>query len=957
MKAALRIPASLIASAASLSLAAASLSPVAAPPAASRIRPLALFQARSFLDCDRHLGEEPLSHTCYQVVARRDRTWREGVSHLEGRLALDPKDGLTTLALGTLYSDAQDSRAEDTLRRACALLMSSGRHEPEGFARLSLFFMLAQASRFEEAEPELLRASDLADLASSDVLRRFVEYHRGVSALFQLDLSEAMSRFKKLEPILVPEGETPLYAWLLNSIGNVASRIGRYDEALDYHQRAAKILHDIGDDYTEAIALYNVYLDFKHATAGKEGPADLEKLYWEQARRAARESGNPHALADMQFMEAQSSQTPPEEKLKLLAQALTGFRGAGDEEQWGYAWRYRAFVIGFNFPSRRAEAEQLLHEGVERARRAGLTEHIARGRLQLATLYMNEGKREKAIAEWREVLDAIERLRDQQADQGIRAGFQSTWAFIYYRVAAYLLQSPGPGTSSDDLDAALGVIERMRARVLLDSLDRAGAPTGGHPSDPQRRRAEVLASIARTQRGLLSPILDEKERTERLARLEELEAQEMTLREDLARKDAAFASLRAPALPSVKEIQAALGEDEALVSFQLDIDGMKPGWAVIVSRDAARPYPLPSRQSLAGKVPLFLGLLERRDGSEAEGAARLFHDLLEPGIDAIPPEIRRLVIIPDGPLYDLPFDALRAGPAGEPLAADYEIALAPSCATWARWRRAARAPAPRPVLAVADPALGAGSPAPASYRAGTLASGLKLGPLPRARDEARAMVRRLGGGSRAVVGAEATESFMKTANLPEFRVLHLAAHSIVDGGHPARTAVLLGAGSDEEDGLLQIREIVNLDLKGRLVILSSCSSASGPVVEGEGVIGLARAFFQAGAVAVVGSLLPLQDDEAARFIDGMAAHLGGGVSVASALQSARRDLIANGVPARAWAGFVVLGDGSFVPMPSGAPAGSSWSSLTAPGAGAALVLVIALLARRRRARRSSPAGG
>jgi CHAT domain-containing protein/tetratricopeptide (TPR) repeat protein len=935
----------------------ASLTLVAASLAAPEARASVLFQARTFADCDRHLGEQRLSHTCYQVLARRDRSWAEGVRHLEGRRALSPEDGLTTLGLGLLYSDARDPRAEDTLRAACVLLEKAGDRESEGFGRLSLFFMLANEARFEEAETELRRASDLADLASSDFLRRYVEYHSGLNAFLQLDLSEAMSRFKKLEPMISADGATVLNGWLLDALGSVAFRIGRYDEALEYHKRAAEIQRALGDDYTAAVSLWNMLLDFGYSTGGTDRPRDQEKAYAEEVARVARASGNLQVLADMQLHDAQEAGTPIPERLRLLEEALAGFRAVGDEAQSGYASRYRAYLIGSTYPERRTEAERLLRDGAERARRAGLTEQVARGRLQLATLYMNWGERAKAIEEWTGVLDTIEKLRDQQTDQRIRAGFQSTWAFIYYRVAGYLLGPPGPGASPEDLDAALGVIERMRARVLLDSLDRAGAPTGGLPSELQRRRAEVLASIARTQRGLLSSILGERERTERLAVLDTLEAQEMSLREELARKDPSFASLRAPALPSVKEIQAALGEDEALVSFQMDVDGRKPGWAVILSRGETRTYALPGRVSLAGKVPLFLGLLERRDGSEAEGAARLFEDLLKPGIDAIPPEVRRLVIVPDGPLYDLPFDALRAEPAGEPLAARYEIALAPSCATWVRWRRAARATAPRPVLALADPSLDGGAALPASYRAGTLASGLRLGHLPRAREEARAMVRSLGGGSRAVVGADATERFMKTADLPEFRVLHLAAHSIVDGGHPERSAVLLAAGSDEEDGLLQIREIVNLDLKGRLVILSSCSSASGPIVEGEGVMGLARAFFQAGAVAVVGSLLPLQDDEAARFVDDVAAHLSDGSSVASALQGARRDRMAGGAPARAWAGFVVLGDGSFVPLPSGVRKGRSWGFFTVPGTGAALIVAIALLARRRRTRRSSPAGG
>jgi CHAT domain-containing protein len=337
--------------------------------------------------------------------------------------------------------------------------------------------------------------------------------------------------------------------------------------------------------------------------------------------------------------------------------------------------------------------------------------------------------------------------------------------------------------------------------------------------------------------------------------------------------------------------------------------------------------------------------MERRDDSERVGAARLFKELMGEAVASLPEEVTRLVIVPDGPLHKIPFDVLRPGTTGEPLAARFEISLAPSCSTWLRWTQAQRSNADIPMLAMADPLLRTGGVVPSSYRAATLASGLKLGPLPLAREEARSMVRSLGGGSRMVAGAEATERFLKTADLPHYRMLHLAAHTVVDDQHPERSAVLLAPGSDDEDGLLQVREIVGLDLKGRLVILSSCSSASGAVVEGEGVMGLARAFFQAGAVAVVGSLWPLRDEDAERLVDQTAVHLGGGASISAALAAARRDSIRAGAPAAAWAGLVVLGNGDFVPLPGGRSSNSMTTFFTVLTV-ALVLLGGALLVRR-----------
>jgi CHAT domain-containing protein len=217
--------------------------------------------------------------------------------------------------------------------------------------------------------------------------------------------------------------------------------------------------------------------------------------------------------------------------------------------------------------------------------------------------------------------------------------------------------------------------------------------------------------------------------------------------------------------------------------------------------------------------------------------------------------------------------------------------------------------------------------------------GARLGRLPHARRESLFLVRALGGGSAVRMGPAATERFLKSADLGQYAVLHLAAHALVDDEKPERSAVLLAPGAPDEDGLLQIREIVGLGLTGRVVVLSACRSAAGPVLSGEGVVGLAQAFFQAGARTVVGSLWPLRDDEAERVFRAFYSRLAEGETVAKALAAARRGAIRDGVPAAAWAGLVVLGDGEVVPVPGGraSQGGGAWAIGLAV-AGVALVL-------------------
>ena len=202
------------------------------------------------------------------------------------------------------------------------------------------------------------------------------------------------------------------------------------------------------------------------------------------------------------------------------------------------------------------------------------------------------------------------------------------------------------------------------------------------------------------------------------------------------------------------------------------------------------------------------------------------------------------------------------------------------------------------------------------------------------------MVAHLGSGCVLKLGAEASEELVKTIDLGRFSILHFATHAVTDDDNPPRSAVLLAAGDAAEDGLLQMGEIVALRLGGRIVVLSSCRSASGELLRGEGVMGLARAFFQAGAHVVVASLWPLADDDAADLFDRFYLHLAEGASVASALAAAQRDRLAAGAPAYAWAGVVVLGDGDQVPIPGGVPR-RGWGTAGPILAGSVVILLAA----------------
>jgi CHAT domain-containing protein len=164
------------------------------------------------------------------------------------------------------------------------------------------------------------------------------------------------------------------------------------------------------------------------------------------------------------------------------------------------------------------------------------------------------------------------------------------------------------------------------------------------------------------------------------------------------------------------------------------------------------------------------------------------------------------------------------------------------------------------------------------------------------------------------VGREASEAALKASDLSHYSVLHFATHTVIDDANVDRSAILLASGTNQQDGLLQSREIADLRLGGQIVVLSSCQSATGTPVRGEGVMGLARSFFAAGARVVIGSLWPIRDDHAEAFFGRFYAALGEGRTAGAAFHEAQRRLIGDGLPVEAWAGFILMGDPALTPL-------------------------------------------
>lgn len=140
-------------------------------------------------------------------------------------------------------------------------------------------------------------------------------------------------------------------------------------------------------------------------------------------------------------------------------------------------------------------------------------------------------------------------------------------------------------------------------------------------------------------------------------------------------------------------------------------------------------------------------------------------------------------------------------------------------------------------------------------------------------------------------------------------ILHLACHAEVDPDRPWNSALVLGTAA--QPVRVRAGEVAGLEFAAQLAVLSSCESAGGEVLAGEGVLGLAAGFLSAGVPSVVATLWPVDDAATARFMAAFYDALADGASSAAALAAARAGTRDDGVASHPyyWAGFVLVGEG------------------------------------------------
>ena len=589
-------------------------------------------------------------------------------------------------------------------------------------------------------------------------------------------------------------------------------------------------------------------------------------------------------------------------------------------------------------------AEETLLEAYARVSDAHHLDHDRRVLNALGLVYAYKGDLPNAAFYYRKGIKVTERYRASLRTTDWSATAFSRWLSSYRGLVRVLLAQQKPAE-------AFQILEQTRARHLQDLRIQLQLQEGFSAVDSLRFDS-LTTALAQTMSRLASDTLDAEERNSlRLKR-----TQLTTARRRLIDLDTNFV------MPSLASIQQVLAQREQVVlSYFIDSGNQRrtaQSHVFVLTADTLTAVPLRlSSDSLRALMAQVSPLLTKTDG-KPDFNARLFsltalkhlHDALYAPVASFVQPGQRLVIIPDGSLFMLPFGILAESvPAHNaygstpfllkkhPIGVEMAAALLidePLNGT----------PATFDVVAYGKSTFTARRAAE-TYRS----PDLYLPDIPAVRQEIASIKKHIGN-VRTLLDAAATEAaFLE--NSPSAKVLHLASHAIIDISSPLRNAVVLSEDpiDKQHDGLLYLHEIQRQRLAAHLVVLSGCNTARGVLLPGEGMESLQHAFRAMGVRSSLATLWFVEDNATGRLMEAFYENLQAGLTKDRALQQAQLaylDQVDEGLRSPFyWSAPVLYGD----PQALTLAAPSRWMWIL--GGTLLIVLLLIVISRHRLRRR------
>jgi len=775
----------------------------------------------------------------------------------------------TLTALGQLHGNVgENDRALARFREALPIHERLGDAFGLGSTLLGIALVHFRSADSEGAVAYQLRALDLFRAAKhqSGEATSLLNLGRSLAALRRYH--EALERYASALKLFRASSDRRLQARVLQSMGDVHEQLGEFSKALAHYEESRDLARAVGDPRGEAYSLNGIGAILYNQGQYEKGSAVLS-----QALRLSQQSRN-----------------------------------------------------------RLAESFSLYN---------------------LAKIEGAQGRLEVALARIRESISIAETLRGDVSSLDLRASYLASVRDRHELEIDLLMRLHERNPTGDSTALAFEVSEQARARSFLDALaqTRGGIREGVAPALLEKEasiRRSLNASAQRLAQ-LRNDAAHAAEIAELNAGIENLTSNYRDIQAQIRAESPRYASLTQPRSITLQDVQRlALDDQSVLLQYFLGADRSYM-WAV--TRDTVAVRILPARRQIERVAQLYRdslissasslrdrsvgGLVGRKTSIDLQRATRELSQMI---LNPVAPFLsrQRVLIVADGMLQAVPFAGLY-DPRSESsaLIVDHEVINLPSASTlmlirsdWSRerhWGQVAKVFAD-PVYEQDDPrvpraakaATHAPAPDPEAVLARTSRGAASSGPvrfarLTGSRKEAQAIAAVAATASLAL-DFDASRAAAIDANLANYRIVHFAAHGIVDDARPELSGIALSMfdrRGEAQDGFVRLHDIYNLQIPADLVVLSACSTALGREVPGEGLIGLVRGFMYAGARRVLASLWEVDDvatsDLMTRFYRNMFEKK---LSPSAALRAAQIELLTRtewNAPFY-WAPFVLMGE-------------------------------------------------
>jgi len=703
-------------------------------------------------------------------------------------------------------------------------------------------------------------------------------------------------------------------------IGIFYSRIGEYDKALNYFDKGLNLAKEVGNQ--TLVAVYFNLIGLAYYSMGQ----------YENAIHASREG------------------------LEILRS------GSADKSAEDFCLE----VVGLTLMAQGNydTALNVQQERLQFRQESGNLSHIQNVYRELGKVFLKMEKYSEAIEAFKKAIERIEFLRGGfRYDEHKMGFFEKELSIINVGLspydgiidAFYNLYFAGCPEKNRLAEEALHFAELSKARTWSEQLSKARLRfvQESIPIKVRKKEEEILSQTSSVYAAYTSAStlyrISEGELNEKGKAWEGGLEKLNTFVEELRRRYPKYAALRYPETSRLSEW--AIRDGETLVVYKVGIDWTY-AWVIRsigghnkIIKFARLPVRTDDIIKLTEKV-LTPFRKVKYEKFEPEVASELFRTILFPLMEGVGFP-KRLIIVPDGILNVVPFEALIIGPADDKglqaplfLQDKFLISYYPSATilTINRQTVPLTLPSKDTLLAVGDPVYGLEDERLTKSQVSKLLEGeqkqessivTRKGKIRKeAQDQGYSFVRLKYSGVEVVkikevfvnrpgprdllIGSEATESHVKSKDLMQYQYLHFAVHGILayDVPYLKEPALVLAVDPEsKEDGFLTLSEIYGLKLNADLVTLSACKTGLGQRIPGEGVIGLSRAFIDAGSQAVLVSLWEVDDHSTALFMEEFYRLLAQGVNKVEALAKAKDYLRQKGYEnPYFWAPFILIGD-------------------------------------------------